>query len=124
MAVVRRSVTEQARYTAGSLVLLATTTLMVVAPWIGAVALAGMGFGAAMALVWVTLLTVILRLRPGQVGTTQAVISGLSTVRIAIPPLVGLVADRLGLATGMWLFVLAPAAILLLAQTARQTVRA
>jgi hypothetical protein len=76
-------------------------------------------FGAATAVLWVALQFSTFRLRPGQVGTTQAVISGLSTAHIAIPPLIGLVADRLGLATGMWLFVLAPVGILVLALTSQ-----
>ncbi len=74
-------------------------------------------FGAATAVLWVALQFSTFRLRPGQVGTTQAVISGLSTAHIAIPPLIGLVA--VGLATGMWLFVLAPVGILVLALTSQ-----
>lgn len=120
LAVARHPFDAGSRLAVGAMGLLATTGVMVAAPWPAVIALAGVGFGAAIALVWVTILTTTLRVRPGQVGTTQAVISGLSTVRVAIPPLIGLVADRLGLATGMWLFVLAPACILLLAVTGRE----
>jgi hypothetical protein len=88
------------------------------------VGLAGVGFGAAGALLWVALQATTYRLRPGQVGTTRAVISGLSTVSVTIPPLVGVAADRLGLGTAMWLFTLAPVGILLLALTGRDAVRA
>jgi predicted MFS family arabinose efflux permease len=119
LALVRRPLSTRSRLVVGAIGLLVTTVIMVGAPWTAAIALAGVGFGSAIALVWVTLLMTTLRLRPGQVGTTQAVISGLSTARIAIPPLIGVAADRLGLATGMWLFVLAPACILVLALTSR-----
>jgi hypothetical protein len=88
------------------------------------IALAGAGFGAAIALLWVTLQAMTLRLRPGQVGTTQAAVSGLATVGIVLPPLIGAAADRLGLSEAMWLFALAPAGILLLVLTARTTSRA
>jgi MFS transporter, FSR family, fosmidomycin resistance protein len=123
MAVVRRAFSSRARYTVGSLALLVTTVVIVGAPWTGAVALAGVGFGAAIALVWVTLLAGILRLRPGQVGTTQAVVSGLSTLSVVVPPLIGVAADRVGLGAAMWLFALAPAAILLLVLTSRESER-
>jgi predicted MFS family arabinose efflux permease len=123
MAVVRRAFSSRTRYTVGSLALLVTTVVMVSAPWTGAVALAGVGFGAAIALVWVTLLAAILRLRPGQVGTTQAVVSGLSTLSVVVPPLIGVAADWVGLGAAMWLFALAPAAILVLVLTSRESER-
>jgi hypothetical protein len=75
-------------------------------------------------LLWVALQATTYRLRPGQVGTTQAVISGLSTVSVTIPPLVGVAADRLGLGAAMWLFTLAPVGILLIAVTIREPARA
>jgi hypothetical protein len=92
---------------------------MIGAPSVVVVAVAGVGFGVSTAVLWVALQAAVLRLRPGQVGTTQAVISGLSTVGVAVPPLVGLAADRIGLGASMWLFVLAPVGILLLAATSR-----
>lgn len=124
LAVVRRPFSARSRFVVGSIALLITTVVMVSAPWTPVVALAGIGFGAATAVLWVALQTSTFRLRPGQVGTTQAVISGLSTARIAIPPLIGLAADRVGLAAGMWLFVLAPVGILVLALTSREASRA
>jgi hypothetical protein len=124
LAAGRRPLDMRARLAAGAIGVLVTTAVMVAAPWPAVIALGGMGFGAAIGLVWATLLTTTLRLRPGQVGTTQAVISGLSTVRVAIPPLIGLAADRLGLGTAMWLFALAPVFILLLVVTSREAVRA
>ena len=50
--------------------------------------------------------------------------SGLATVGVAVPPLIGMAADRLGLGAAMWLFALAPTGILLLVLTARETSRA
>ena len=97
--------------------LLLTAVVMVGAPWTPVIALAGFGFGAATAVTWVTIQVTVLRLRPGQVGTTQAVVSGLSTAGIVIPPLVGVAADRLGLTAGMWLYASVPAAIVLLVLT-------
>jgi hypothetical protein len=87
------------------------------------VGLAGVFFGAAAALLWVALQAAVFRLRPGQVGTTQAVVSGLSTLSVVVPPLVGVAADRVGLGAAMWLFALAPAAILLLVLTSRESGR-
>jgi len=120
----RLSVSVRSRLNAASIGLLVTVLVMVAAPWPAVVALAGVGFGSSMALLWVTLLAMTLRLRPGQVGTTQAAVSGLATVGIVFPPLIGMAADRLGLGTAMWLFALAPAAILVLVLTARETSRA
>jgi predicted MFS family arabinose efflux permease len=120
----RRSFSVRSRLTAASIGLLVTVLVMVAAPWPAVVAFAGLGFGAAIALLWVTLLAMTLRLRPGQVGTTQAAVSGLATVGVAVPPLIGMAADRLGLGAAMWLFALAPAGILLLVLTARETSRA
>jgi MFS family permease len=117
LAVMRRRFSGRARFIAGSLGLLATTVIVVGAPWTAVIALAGVGFGAASALLWVALQSTTLRLRPGQVGTTQAVISGLATAGIVIPPLIGVAADRLGLGAAMWLIVLAPAAVVVLVLT-------
>jgi predicted MFS family arabinose efflux permease len=117
LAVVSRQFSERSRFVVASIGLLVTTVLMLAAPWALAVSVVGIGFGAATALLWVALQSASFRLRPGQVGTTQAVISGLSTVRIVIPPLIGVAADRLGLGAAMWLFVLSPAAIVLLVLT-------
>jgi predicted MFS family arabinose efflux permease len=117
LAVVSRQFSERSRFVVASIGLLVTTILMLAAPWALAVSVVGIGFGAATALLWVALQSASFRLRPGQVGTTQAVVSGLSTVRIVIPPLIGVAADRLGLGAAMWLFVLSPAAIVLLVLT-------
>jgi predicted MFS family arabinose efflux permease len=119
LAVVGHQFSSRSRFVGPSVVLAAATALMVGAPWIEVVVVGALGFGAAGALLWVALQTATYRLRPGEVGTTQAVVSGLSTVNIGIPPLVGLAVDRLGLASGMWLFVLAPVGILLIALTMR-----
>jgi FSR family fosmidomycin resistance protein-like MFS transporter len=119
LAVVRRPFSTRSRLVVASIGLVMTTVVMVGAPWTAVVGLAGVGFGASGALLWVALQATTYRLRPGQVGTTQAVISGLSIVSMTIPPLVGVAADQLGLGAAMWLFVLAPAGILLIALTIR-----
>jgi predicted MFS family arabinose efflux permease len=119
LAVVRRPFSTRSRLAVASFGLLATTSVLIAAPSAVIAAVAGVGVGVAGALLWVALQATTYRLRPGQVGTTQAAVSGLSTVSIAFPPLIGLAADRLGLASAMWLFVLAPAGILLLALTSR-----
>jgi len=124
LAAARRSFSARSRLTAASIGLLGTVVVMVATPWPAAIAFAGVGFGAAIALLWVTLQGITLRLRPRQAGTTQAAVSGLATVGVVLPPLIGMAADRLGLGPAMWLFALAPAAILLLALTARETSRA
>jgi hypothetical protein len=119
LAVVHRPFSARWQLVGSSAALALTTVVMVATPWIPVIGLAGVGFGVSTALLWVTLQATTYRLRPGQVGTTQAVISGLSTVSVTIPPVVGVVADRLGLGAAMWLFVLAPLGILLLALTSR-----
>ena len=124
LAAARRSFSARSRLTAASIGLLGAVVVMVATPWPAAIALAGVGFGAATALLWVTLQGITLRLRPRQAGTTQAAVSGLATVGVALPPLIGMAADGLGLGPAMWLFALAPAAILLLALTVRETSRA
>ena len=124
LAAARRSFSARSRLTAASIGLLGAVVVMVATPWPAAIALAGVGFGAAIALLWVTLQGITLRLRPRQAGTTQAAVSGLATVGVALPPLIGMAADGLGLGPAMWLFALAPAAILLLALTVRETSRA
>jgi predicted MFS family arabinose efflux permease len=119
-----RSFSVRARLTGASIGLLVTVLVVVAVPCPAAIALAGVGFGASIALLWVTLQAMTLRLRPGQVGTTQAAVSGLATVGVVLPPLIGAAADRVGLGSAMWLFALAPAAILVLALTGRTKSRA
>jgi predicted MFS family arabinose efflux permease len=123
LAVVRHAPSIRARFVISSLALLATTVVMVAARWTIVVGLAAVAFGAATALLWVALQASVFRLRPGQVGTTQAVVSGLSTLSVVVPPLTGVAADRVGLGAAMWLFALAPVAILLLVLTSRESER-
>jgi FSR family fosmidomycin resistance protein-like MFS transporter len=119
LAAASRPFSARSRFVVASLGLLVTTMVMVSAPSPVVVGAAGVGFGAASAVLWVALQAATYRLRPGQVGTTQAAVSGLSTVGIAVPTLIGVAADRLGVGAAMWLFVLAPAGILSLAITSR-----
>ncbi|MGH8986352.1 MAG: MFS transporter, partial [Acidimicrobiia bacterium] len=64
--------------------------------------------GVAGAVFWVSLQAAMLRARPGQTGTTYAVIATLSLPALAVPPLIGAVADHFGLVTGLALYALLP----------------
>ena len=83
---------------AGSVVLVAAPTPLLIAP-------AGVVSGAGIALVWVVLQAALLRLRPGQAGTTEAVASLLASFELLVPPAIGAVADAAGLHRAMWCYV-------------------
>lgn len=77
-------------------------------------AVAAFVFGFAGAVFYSVLQATILGMRAGQAGTTSAVVSTIGLLGLAFPPLVGAVADGAGLAAGMTLYALVPAAMLLL----------
>lgn len=79
-----------------------------------AVACTMCSLGVAGAVYWVSLQAAMLRARPGQTGTTYAVIATLSLPALAVPPLIGAAADRLGVTAGLGLYALVPLAILLM----------
>ena len=81
------------------------SVVLVVAPWPIVLAAAGLVFGAGVALVWVVLQASVFRMRPGQAGTTEAVVSALASFELLVPPLVGITADAVGLAGAMWIYV-------------------
>ncbi len=58
---------------------------------------------------WVPYQSAVLRLRPDQRGTTWAVIAGLSIPGLAIPPLLGALADQQGSRVALCVFALMPA---------------
>jgi predicted MFS family arabinose efflux permease len=99
---------------AASLVVLITVAGMVMLPDVGVVAVLGLGFGAGGAIFWTVVRSIVLRLRPGQAGTTSAVVSAIGLPAVAFPALVGTVADWRGLDTAMGLYVVLPAVMLLL----------
>ncbi|MFN3514384.1 MAG: MFS transporter [Phenylobacterium sp.] len=96
-----------------------TLPAMVFAPHPALVVAAGLAFGIAGALFYTALQSLILTLRPGQAGSTGAVVSTIGLAGVAFPVLAGWVADRAGLAAGLALYVAVPAAILALVILAR-----
>jgi MFS family permease len=98
----------------GAAGLVVSSVVLVVAPWIVVVAVAGFVFGVGVALVWVVLQAAVLRLRPGQAGTTEAVVSALASFEIAIPPLIGVGADAFGLSAAMWIYTALTVVLLLI----------
>jgi len=66
---------------------------------------------------WVPYQSAVLRLRPDQRGTTWAVIAGLSIPGLAIPPLLGALADQHGSQVGLFVFALMPALTLVVLLT-------
>jgi FSR family fosmidomycin resistance protein-like MFS transporter len=98
----------------GSAGLVGSSMVLVAAPWPVVLAIAGFVFGAGIALVWVVLQATVLRLRPGQAGTTEAVVAALASFEIAIPPLIGVAADAVGLPGAMWIYVAVTVAMLVI----------
>lgn len=101
-------------FVASSAARAAGITLLIVVAHPIVVAVTVCGLGVAGAVYWVSLQVSMLRARPGQTGTTYAVIATLSLPALAVPPLIGAAADRLGVAAGLGLYALVPLAILLL----------
>jgi predicted MFS family arabinose efflux permease len=83
-------------------VCIAALVLVPVLPFQFAAAALG---GLCGALTWVAVQSLSLGLRPGQAGTTSAVISWIALPALAFPVLAGLVADHAGLHAAMGLYV-------------------
>jgi hypothetical protein len=79
------------------------------------IGVAAFALGVTGAVLWVRLQASMLQARPGQTGTTYAVIATLSLPALAIPPLFGAVADGFGLTAGLALYALLPAVVLAVA---------
>ncbi|MGE0544715.1 MAG: sugar MFS transporter [Dehalococcoidia bacterium] len=92
---------------------LAVATL-IIARFVVIQAVSAFAFGFTGAVFYSVLQAVILGMRPGQAGTTSAVVSTIGLLGIAFPPLVGAVSDATGLTTGLMLYVLVPVLMLLL----------
>jgi hypothetical protein len=88
--------------------------LLVLAPAAWLVAPAAAMFGFAGAVFYSTLEARYLSLRPGQAGTTGAVVSAIGLAGIGFPALVGAVADAHGLAAGMAVYGVVPLIVLVL----------
>jgi MFS family permease len=67
-------------------------------------ALGAAGVGAAVNLAWISLEARVLTLRPGQAGTTSAVVSAVGQVAILVPLGAGVVADGAGVTTALLLY--------------------
>ncbi|MGH2355142.1 MAG: MFS transporter [Chloroflexota bacterium] len=97
----------------GVLVALAIPAL-VVAPVVPLQVLAAFTFGFAGAAFYAVLQATYLGLRPGQAGTSQAIVSTIGLFGIGFPALVGAVSDTFGLTAGLGLYAAVPLGILLL----------
>jgi hypothetical protein len=75
---------------------------------------AGFAFGASGAVFYSVLQATYLSLRPGQAGTSQAVVSTIGLLGIGYPALVGAVADGYGLMAGLALYAVVPVGMVLL----------
>lgn len=74
----------------------------------------GLVFGFSGAVFYTALQSLVLTLRPGQAGSTGAVVSAIGLAGAGFPALVGLAADAGGLAAGLGLYAAVPAAMLAL----------
>jgi FSR family fosmidomycin resistance protein-like MFS transporter len=91
-----------------------TVPALVLAPAAPAMLLAMVGFGLASAGFWTAFQATYLGLRPGLVGTSEAVASAVEPIGLGFPLVVGAVADAYGLTGGLSLYMAVPIAILLL----------
>ena len=95
---------------APAVVLAGSVLGIVVAPAIPLQAACGVVAGVASALFWTTVQARILGLRPGQPGTTAAVVGYLALPSALWPLAAAAVADRLGLTAALWVYVVTAAA--------------
>jgi hypothetical protein len=71
-------------------------------------------FGFSAALFWSSFQASYLALRPGQAGTSQAVVSTIGLFGIGFPALVGAVSDATGLSGGLTIYAAVPLLMLVL----------
>jgi hypothetical protein len=93
---------------------IASVSAMLFVPDAVVVCVAGFAFGVAGAVIWLVMQALVLRLRPGQAGTTWAVVWTLSLPNALVAPLVGALADRVGLGPAIGVYALVPVVMLLL----------
>jgi predicted MFS family arabinose efflux permease len=77
---------------------------IVLAPHPIVAALGAAGVGAAVNLAWISLEARVLTLRPGQAGTTSAMVSAVAQVAVLVPLAAGVVADGAGVTTALLLY--------------------
>lgn len=92
-------------------------------PWLPLQLIAAFAFGLGGAALYTSLQSAVLALRPGQAGTTSAVVSTVGMVGMAFPALVGALADAHGLGAGLALYAAIPLVILGLAASWRRAPR-
>lgn len=107
------------RLRSGAALLAGGSAGLVLAPVVALQAVAAFVIGVAGARCWVSLQALILRLRPGQAGTTSAVVSTISLTGVGYPLLVGWASDRAGLGVGLWLYVAVAVALALTTRNIR-----
>jgi predicted MFS family arabinose efflux permease len=86
---------------------------LVVAPVVPLQVVAAFAFGFGGATFYAVLQATYLGLRPGQAGTSQAVVSTFGLLGIGFPALAGVVSDTFGLTAGLGLYAAIPLGILL-----------
>lgn len=74
----------------------------------------GLAFGVSGAIFYTALQSLVLTLRPGQAGSTGAVVSVIGLAGAGFPALVGWTSDQWGLGAGLGLYVAVPALLLIL----------
>ena len=62
------------------------------------------GVGAAVNLAWISLEARVLTLRPGQAGTTSAMVSAVAQLAVLVPLAAGVLADSDGVSTALLLY--------------------
>jgi predicted MFS family arabinose efflux permease len=77
---------------------------ILLAPHPGVAALGAAGVGAAVNLAWISLEPRVLTLRPGQAGTTSAVVSAVAQLAVPVPLVAGVLADAAGVSTALLLY--------------------
>ena len=103
--------------------MIVTLPVAIYAPFLPLELAAGLGFGAAGAVFYTTLESVVLALRPGQAGATGAVVSTIGMLGMGFPALVGALADSRGLGAGLALYAAIPPVTLALAAWWRRAPR-
>jgi hypothetical protein len=91
---------------------------VIVAPAIPLQVVAGFAAGAASASFWTRLQAAILGLRPGQAGTTAAVVGYLALPQDLVPLIAAAAADRAGLGTALLVYLVVAVALALLTAAA------
>ncbi|HEV3365536.1 MAG TPA: MFS transporter [Acidimicrobiia bacterium] len=104
------------RLLVGSAVAMAVGAVMVaLVPILVVVALASFVIAVGLNLAWLAVQHRSLTLRPGQVGTTSAVLGAIETCGFWVPSAIGAVADRVGLASAVGAFAVLGAVLAVLA---------